>query len=255
MNETKKKWCRVREDDGHCLNYAYKFGYCRKHYYNRIKWLRGGLIAIVIWTIVELFIPITIGGWLNNLIWPKERFGGILFEKGVMEPEIKFKFAVGQDGKPSYFITTKISSDESRCIIGKLIPDNEPCTLSYKISEDGEFLLTAKLYDIEGKPVTIIKDNYVMEIDPNRYRYNYDDKGMEIVDNHLNVIFSLNLLEGNMVEMRGILKYSDKRMIIKGDTTMLLQADSAKKDYRYWESIPRLFEYTGDDWKGKRASE
>ncbi|MCR9264554.1 MAG: hypothetical protein NXH86_10375 [Flavobacteriaceae bacterium] len=255
MTDKIKRWCKVREEDGYCLNYAHKFGYCRKHYIKRIKWLRGGLITIVIWIVLELFIPITIGGWLNNLIWPKERLGGIIFERGIMEPEIKFKYSVGLDGKPGYFVTHEIPSSLSSCIIGKLIPANELCTLSYRISEDGEFLLTAKLYDIEGLPVTIIKDNYLIDIDPNNYKYNYDDRGMEIVDKHLNVIFSLNLLNSTTVEMRGILKYGNSRMIIRGDSTMLLQSDDVEKNYGYWASIPRLFEYTGEDWKGKRISE
>lgn len=129
-------------------------------------------------------------------------------------------------------ITFKIGSNELKGGSIKGL-NNTFITPSLK---DGKFILNCKLYDSYNHLLLEIDSNDWW-INPNsKEKLNWDDKGLELIDNKDKVIFSLDIQKNKTIVLHSILF-------------------SATDDYdkNGNEKFKKLFVYTGRHWIHKRA--
>lgn len=122
---------------------------------------------------------------------------------------------------------------------------------------DNKLVVTLKAFDIYG--------NWIVEIENNNWhrnpnytgKFNYDNRGFEIVDNKDNISLNLDLLSNNKIKMQGYIpvkevglvliagtKYSTNLYLARGEEAIIQEINKVE--------IRQLFEYTGKNWLHKR---
>lgn len=133
-------------------------------------------------------------------------------------------------------------------------------------------LFNKEIYDIDR--------NLIAEIENNRWRinknfigkFNYDEKGVEIIDNQGKIVFSLDIIDSVSIRIQGIFidrnfnkgiliagHLSNEIFPIKTPESMAEILDKKKLSYEnaFKEAVERvqfkqLFQYTGNNWLHKR---
>lgn len=146
--------------------------------------------------------------------------------------------------------------------------DREPISLKVV---DNKLLLSMQVFDLKGNLIAEIEDNFWR---PNRNftgKYNYDDKGFEVLDNEDNIAVNINITDSGNLEIQGIFPYKDSGTIMLCGSNGLrtlsfnnLEFETIinKKYHMSYDDyfnkcvkevkIRRLFNYTGNDWLHKR---
>lgn len=135
-------------------------------------------------------------------------------------------------------------------------------------------LFNKEIYDLDG--------NLIAEIENNRWRinrnfigkFNYDEEGVEIIDNQGKIVFSLNIVDSVSIRVQGIFidRYFHRGVLIAGylkneffpiktpeNIAEILKKKNLSYENALKEAIERvefrqLFEYTGNDWLHKRKA-
>jgi len=140
--------------------------------------------------------------------------------------------------------------------------------LSLKIV-DGKLLVSASVFDETGKFVCKIVDNEWIVNQNNYFERNYDDNGVEVIDQKGNVVLSADLIQPYTLELNGIFRSSTKEQIVfaskkNGMNIYLLDKVSAmnrreitgkseKQEYDdEAKKIERKFVFSSKDCLGRR---
>jgi hypothetical protein len=125
---------------------------------------------------------------------------------------------------------------------------------------DDKLMLSSKFYNFNNEIVGEIEDNE-WRLNKNYFKRNYNKSAIEVIDNYDVVVMQV-ILEKDSILINGVLTCGKNIMICNGDNTLMFSSESLKleqsgmteKDLYIKEGrkIKRLFEYTGDDWLGKR---
>lgn len=144
-----------------------------------------------------------------------------------------------------------------------LVEDTDP--LSIRFDNKNNLIFDLKVFDLDGNLVAEIVDNYWR---PNKNfvgKFNYDDKGFEVIDNKDNIAISVDITGSNKITIQGMFVIKEAKAIwihgMGGTTNFPMKNHSitsyyiGNKDYNIAldEAIKkvkmkRIFKYTGDKW-------
>jgi len=249
-----------------CSRPIYLFGYCKQHLNLKKKAFWAILISIVSYLLLQLIIPHIFNKSLEN--FEKNNSGIIvndfncetekliqapIFENDIFTQSLYITIANSQKGSFSLGIGKSgcISPNTEYCVLYE--DDQGNCNLIMKVNEQGRILLDADLYDPSGLAIGVIRDNYLRLNEDCHFMFNYDENAIEIVDNLLNVVFSLEKVDYNRLLLRGIYKRGRSYLFMNGGDYMIKVNDANEVDRKKF-IIPRLFRYTGEEWRGVRRT-
>ena len=118
----------------------------------------------------------------------------------------------------------------------------------------GEIYVTA--YVVNGKGdvlVEIVKNEWRVN-EKTLYKFNYDSKGIEIVDDKDFVRLSVNLMPNKRILLQGLFFLGGNQYLIANDKSTLFHI--SPNDERFEQearTIRKQFEYTGENYIGKRV--
>jgi hypothetical protein len=133
---------------------------------------------------------------------------------------------------------------------------------------DGVLLLSMQLYDVEGNPNGEIKNNALLKSASSTYKINYDDKAIEVVNEHNITAIRVELQAPDKIILSGAVKCDPEVIISCPEITRQLPTNNAENeatlvrlygqrwiDFYMAEGVKigQVFEYTGTDYLGKRA--
>ncbi len=250
--------CKAKtKSDVQCKKPIYLFGYCKQHLNLKKKALLMLIISIFTYIILQLIIPHIFTKSVEN--FEKSNQASVvndfncelekviqapIFESDIFNESLYITVANSEKGPFSLGIgeSNCVFPDTDYCVYYQ---DNQgDCNLSMKVNKQGEILLNANLYDASGIAIGIIRDNYLRLNEDCSFMFNYDENAVEIVDNHLNVIFSLEKVDYNRLLLRGIYKFGSEYLVMNGGD-MMMKIEEKKNINRKLFVIPRLFNYTG----------
>ncbi|MEJ7827700.1 MAG: hypothetical protein WKF91_05885, partial [Segetibacter sp.] len=133
-----------------------------------------------------------------------------------------------------------------------LVGGYEP--IKFKI-KNNTIVISLECYDKDGY--------YIGEIDENKWRrnpnytskFNYDKKGVEIIDNRNQVAFSIDILDSHRLLLQGVIGVKQKNsVIIIGMNLMDVKPFGypSLQEIINKAGIKQLFEYTGKNYLGVR---
>jgi hypothetical protein len=165
----------------------------------------------------------------------------------------------------NYLYTVCLGSNTLRVSKGSLIEgmdldncimcDNAfPITMKLK---NGKVFISCKFYNLNNEIVGEIENNE-WQLNSNFYKRNYDNNAIEVIDNYDIVIMQV-ILEGEKIKINGVLHCGNQLLICNGSGVIghpLDPTSETEKSLYLSEArkIKRIFEYTGDNWLGKRKS-
>ena len=277
-----KKRCKAITKSGNrCKNKSVQNGLCRLHLgSNRevflkrpIVWIALAFIAAFIGYVVNRVldhatnndISIKLNEIANDFDCDQERnIGGPLFKDDIVKNDTLWINYVSGIVNPQGGETTlhwgitrlpidKSGTDDFRgCVSTFFDKEVRSCSMSVAFDELNNFLVSANIFDVNMNPIAVVEDNYI-RVTNCGYFLNFDDNGMEIVDPHLNVVFSLDRISDNDLKFKGILQINGIFYLLNGTPHVLVGNDgNQSKKMDYIRSIPRLFRYTGPNWRGSR---
>lgn len=112
--------------------------------------------------------------------------------------------------------------------------------------------LNGRIEDIEGK--------IIMELEDNKWRvnkkflgkFNFDKKGLEIIDDFGRIIFSIDLSNERTIKIRGIALINENSFCIVSDNGCLLSKTGNLKTKLNLNPTKKIFKYLGNKWHGVR---
>jgi hypothetical protein len=127
--------------------------------------------------------------------------------------------------------------------------------IGFKIKDD-RLLVGTKVYNIDGALIAEIEESNWR---PNKNftgKFNYDDRGFEVIDNNGNIVISINMINDYLIQLQGIFSYN-RHVYTYGLASAIDNANRPNFRQEVQESIrncriQQLFEYTGKDWLHKR---
>ncbi len=120
---------------------------------------------------------------------------------------------------------------------------------------DGKLKISVTVYDLSGNQIVEIIDNVWRRNPNNSGKFNYDSKGFEIIDNKGLTALSINLDTRTNVSIEGyFLERKTNRINVFGKRYSTFLNNNLSKSIEVIEksNIRRLFEYSGQNWLGKR---
>jgi hypothetical protein len=127
--------------------------------------------------------------------------------------------------------------------------------LSFHISNENYLNVSAKFYNEEGDLVGAVKENQFISVRKNQISWNFDDKGLEVIDNDMHVNLLVDYAGGDSIKIRGILGHPEGYAILTDSEMRVIPR--SHKSYKEIlrtskQQIKPTFEYFGNDWFGKR---
>ena len=179
----------------------------------------------------------------------------LLFDVGQQTPLIPLK---NQKLYDKALNDDKTESQFKFCF-GDLDKKEWECFISIEFDESSELLLSTRVFDETGKIACEIKDNFFILNKNCAYKYNLDERGIELIDDELDVIFNLDL-KNDTIRINGIF-YNDriaKIALQQHGINQTIPIDENKKQVlEYCKEqrgrINKIFCYEGRDWFRKRA--
>ncbi len=138
-----------------------------------------------------------------------------------------------------------------------LVEDNYKNTLLGAKLINDSLMINGVFYDLDGNLVGEIKNSKWGINSQNYSSINYDDSGLEVLDNRGHVALQLTF-EDDILEVKGIMVYKDGFLIINDHnfkTVTFLDSELDKKVNYFSNRIPRKFEHIGKNYLGKRVSD
>jgi hypothetical protein len=133
--------------------------------------------------------------------------------------------------------------------IGKRCVNSPNQTFSIEII-NGEIYLTANVINEKKEVmVEIIKNGWRVN-EKTLYKFNYDSKGIEVVDDKDIVRLSIKLLPQNTILIQGLFFLSGDQYFVASENETLFYISLNDKEAR---SVKKQFEYTGENYIGKRV--
>ncbi|OWW24058.1 hypothetical protein B4Q04_18315 [Zobellia sp. OII3] len=260
-----EKNCKAITKEGNkCSKKVHLFGYCKQHLNLKKKAIWTFILLIPGYLLFELLIPYafqkSIDSYeekpqinvVNNFNCESEKLiQAPMFDNDIFSESLYITIANSEKGPFSIGVGNErcIYPDTEYCV---LFEDKEGgCNLKIKINTKGQILLDADLYSVSGVAVGIIRDNYLRLNEDCHFMFNYDDNAVEVVDNHLNVVFSLDRIKYNTLLLRGAIKRGDEYVLMNGSDRMLIGNQDFFDENDFL--IPRIFKYTGKKWRGVRV--
>lgn len=265
-NRAQPKLCKDYLKNGEpCTNKAKRWGYCGIHQRKWQKYLYkiiiGSILAFLTalpFYLFELYFkkknePIIIDNRINDFDYENEKW----------IRTIVFPNAEARRGEPIYWLLGEDSERSLTLGFGKLGHDNERvcqpfrvdstlCGLSFLLDSKNRLLVSADIYGENGEQAASLVNNKLLLNHSNQFMFNRDDYGFEIVDNHLNVILSVDLIDYNTIKVRGMLKF-DTGFLFCTDREVSWRRFPEPSEKNYFKTLTsRLFEYHDPDWRGKR---
>jgi hypothetical protein len=127
--------------------------------------------------------------------------------------------------------------------------------LSIKLNREGNILVDCNFKDLSGKIVAEMINNE-WEINPNNFfKRNYDDHGVEIIDQEGIMKLQIDFIDNDKLKIGGIIK--DSRQVHFISDAMIESTDNGlinkDKITKLSETIPNMFIYPADKNLGLRA--
>jgi hypothetical protein len=130
---------------------------------------------------------------------------------------------------------------------------------------NGKILLNSKFYNLDDEIVGEIIDNNWAVNSNSLFMRNYDDNAIEVIDNYDVVVMQVRM-EANSIIINGIVHCGNLIFICNENSSYNL--DKSPGAQKHWKEmtgetlkdqyikngrkIERIFEYTGENWLGKR---
>ncbi len=127
---------------------------------------------------------------------------------------------------------------------------------SISLDKDNRMLFSIEVYDIEG--------NLIAEIENNNWRpnknftgkFNYDDRGFEVIDNKGNVAINFTVSESNKIIIQGIFQFKEigKIFLCGNNGFNILDMTNIQNFNQEIDgiNIAKIFRYTGKNWLHSR---
>jgi hypothetical protein len=174
------------------------------------------------------------------------------------ELTLKFDKPIGDNDNVSVEWGNMVTGNPAKLINNSqfIVIDGHPL-VTLKI-QNGELLISTKIFDIY--------QNLLVEIDNNRWwvnphykaKLNYDNKGVEVIDDRDNIMFSLDILSNSEIKIEGIYWVGNGFQIFNDNGwVQSVPLDYFIKNYTKLTShFTKLFNYTGEekDWIHKRVT-
>lgn len=243
-------------------------GYCPTHVFKQYKWQSraiAALCAILIWVGKEFgsfhFQKKMNGSTEEDIkaiveyCGEKSIISGVLFQNQ-LNPGAEIILEIPGSGKDVPLTFTRIIDKpyQPLCFFGDFEDGHSDCNFRIRHKDDG-LLISLNLYDYNFNPVGVIVDNEFRVNDQCQFMVNYDNRAIEIVDNELRVVFSLELVSTNKFVFLGNLSLMNNAILLSGGPAdeIIMRDHSLNKDFeKFKRNIPRKFKYTGDNWRHQR---
>ncbi|APQ18666.1 hypothetical protein [Maribacter hydrothermalis] len=154
----------------------------------------------------------------------------------------------------------RTESDSRTCIIPEKAFTNafqNECPLLYRFDNEGKILFTANIATKEKEVVLFMDDNNISNEfilkDEGIFTFNGDDYGIELIGFDGNVLFSADFVPPNKIYIQGILYDQNRNIILSNGGIIFSGSDSIiLEEKASMENTAKLFNYSGDDYLGKR---
>jgi hypothetical protein len=122
---------------------------------------------------------------------------------------------------------------------------------------DNKMVISLTWYNLKGEWIVEIVDNFWRRNPTNTGKFNYDDKGFEVVDNQGNIALNLNFRKQNEIIIQGYIYTPQNGLIAIGGKNGVYVPKKTDNDVSIIQKmkeiqIIQLFEYSGEGWLGKR---
>ena len=142
----------------------------------------------------------------------------------------------------------------------KLILSGNKDLLSLKFDNNNRMLFSLRIFDIDNNLIAEIENNSWR---PNKNftgKFNYDNRGFEVIDNKGNVAIRVNVIANNTIDIQGVFPMKEENIVFICGENMLQPISfpvSEEKRKSYNElikeiNIKPLFRYTGANWLHSR---
>ena len=123
-------------------------------------------------------------------------------------------------------------------------------------------VISLKMWDLEGNLVVEIENNKWRRYPNSTGKFNYDSRGFEIFDNSGNLIFNIDFVSYNIIKIQGYVADLIHHAIWIPASGAIYNSDwnnpetiKAIRTELFKYPATRLFEYSGDNWLGKRLKQ
>jgi hypothetical protein len=126
--------------------------------------------------------------------------------------------------------------------------------LSFHLNEKGYLTIYATFYLKDNGIIGVIKDNYFL-LNSDYFSWNFDDKGLEVIDSDMNVLLQVDFVDGNKIKIRGILGNSEMGFVISDNSLYIDEQNSEQLQEEIKKAkltLKPMFEYVKMNSFGKR---